>query len=255
MAFRLVLNANEEEPEVQLHSFYRAIVGSLIWMAIWTRPDISQAVGYLARFLAKPTTAAVNAAKRVFAYLKATPNYSIQFNAAGAVDRAPDELLYAYTDSSDADCPTTRRSTGGYIVMFNGTPISWSSALQHIVALSSCESEYIQAGLAAKEILHLRSILYHLGFPQRRTLLYIDNEAAVALSDNPVHRNRSKHIERRWHFLRQCAAEGFILCTKIPSAQNITDIFTKSLGEEKFRVLRHAMGVQDRQSRVGSETV
>eukprot|EP00961_Rhodomonas_salina_P283185 3826967-Rhodomonas_salina.1 len=252
MSFKLVLTANEEEPDMELHSYYRAVVGSLVWMASWTRPDVAQAVGYLARFLSRPTKAAVQAAHRVFAYLKGTANYSISFNPSGAVDRAADELLYAYTDSSDADCPVSRRSTGGYLVMYNGTPVSWSSSLQKILALSSCESEYIQAALAAKEVLHLRAIFNHLGFEQRRTLLYIDNEATVALSDSPVHRNRSKHIERRWHFLRQCAAEGFILATKISSEQNVADLFTKALGEEKFKILRHAMGVRDRQVRSGT---
>lgn len=246
MVYKLLLSPNKGDVDPEMHSFYRAMVGSLIYMSTWTRPDIAQAVGYLARFLAQPTEQAVIAAKRVFAYLKATQHHSICFNKKGFTTRDPDDLLYAYTDSSDADCPETRKSTGGYLVSFNGTPVGWRSARQQIVALSSCESEYIQAALAAKEILHLRSILFHLGFEQRRTLLYVDNEAAVALSDNAVHRNRSKHIERRFHFLRQCTAAGFVLCTKIATENNIADMFTKALGVEKYGLLRHAMGVRDR---------
>eukprot|EP00961_Rhodomonas_salina_P014582 195674-Rhodomonas_salina.1 len=140
MSYRLVLTANEEEPDLKMHAYFRAAVGSLMYMVSWTRPDLAQAVGYLVRFLSRPTDQAVKAVHRVFANLSSTPHHSIKFNVAGSGKRAKGDQLYAYTDSSDADCPTSRRSTGGYLVMYNGAPVAWSSALQKIVALSSCES-------------------------------------------------------------------------------------------------------------------
>ena len=138
--------------------------------------------------MSAPSKQAVKAAHRVFAYLKCTANACVKYAANGASDRKADEHLYAYTNLSDADCKISARSTGGYVIFFNGCPISWSSALQKIVALSSCESEYIQAALAAKEVLYLRSILQRMGLAQRRTIMYIDNMAALNLTENPVNR-------------------------------------------------------------------
>eukprot|EP00961_Rhodomonas_salina_P193344 2610229-Rhodomonas_salina.1 len=84
-------------------------------MVSWTRPDLAQAVEYLVRFLSTPTDQAVKAVHRVSAYLSSTPHHSIKFNVAGSGKHAKGDQLYAYTDSSDADCPTSRRSTGGYL--------------------------------------------------------------------------------------------------------------------------------------------
>ena len=151
--------------------------------------------------------------------------------------------MYAYTDSSDADCPFTRKSTGGFVVMLNGSPISWMSALQKLVTLSTCESEYVQACLAAQEVAYLREVMMLLGYAQSRTLLYVDNVAAIQLTDDPMHRGRAKHIQRRWHFVRQCVRWGLILTVAIGGTDNPADIFTKPLPEPSFNTIRNVLGV------------
>jgi len=244
MATTLVLQRGEGEPDAVLQSYFRALIGSLIYLVTWTRPDIAFAVNYLARFMACPTKQAVKAAHHVFAYLKKTKGHAFIYHGANATGRPTGEELYAYTDSSDADCKDTRRSTGGYLVFYNGTPVSWSSALQKIVALSSCESEYIQAALGAKEILYLREILQLAGFGQRRTTMYIDNKAALDLSENPVQHGRTKHIGRRWHFLRECVREGLLLTVAVEGKLNVADIFTKPLSKDAFEPFITALSLR-----------
>ncbi len=90
------------------------------------------------------------------------------------------------------------------MIFVNGSAVLWLSALQRLVTLSSCESEYVQACIAAQEIVYLQDVMQLLGYPQALTLLYIDNVAAIQLSNDPMHRGRSKHIARLWHFVRQC---------------------------------------------------
>ena len=162
-------------------------------------------------------------------------------------DREKDAIMYAYTDSSDADCPFTRKSTGGFVVMLNGSPISWMSALQKLVTLSTCESEYVQACLAEQEIAYLREVMMLLGYVQSRTMLYVDNVAAIQLTDDPMHRGRAKHIQRRWHFVRKCVRGGLILTVPIRGTDNPADIFTKTLPEASFNKIRHVLRVMPTQ--------
>ncbi len=112
--------------------------------------------------------------------------------------------MYAYADSSDTDCPFSRRSTGGFVIFVNRSAVSWLSALQRLVTLSSCESDCMQACIAAQEIVYLWDLMQLLGSPQARTLLYLNNVAAIQLSDNPMYRGLSKHIARQWCFMKQC---------------------------------------------------
>ena len=138
-------------------SVYRSMVGSLLWVAMGTRPDIAFATTVLTRYLKTPTQAALTAAKRVLRYLKGAPGLSLVYNGA------PGRLV-GQTDSSWANCADTRRSYSGYLFsMSNGAAISWSSRLQRTVALSSTEAEYISCAESAKEAVWLRSLVQSLG--------------------------------------------------------------------------------------------
>eukprot|EP00286_Rhodomonas_abbreviata_P029563 CAMPEP_0181309174 /NCGR_PEP_ID=MMETSP1101-20121128/11872_1 /TAXON_ID=46948 /ORGANISM="Rhodomonas abbreviata, Strain Caron Lab Isolate" /LENGTH=348 /DNA_ID=CAMNT_0023415639 /DNA_START=448 /DNA_END=1495 /DNA_ORIENTATION=- len=142
-------------------------------------------------------------------------DYAFVYHGANATGRPAGEELYALSSS------TERQSRG-------------PAALQKIVALSSCESKYIQAALAAKEVLYLREILQLAGMGQCRTTMYIDNKAALDLSENPVQHGRSKHIGRQWHFLRECVCEGLLLTVAVEGKLNVADIFTKPLPKDAF---------------------
>eukprot|EP00961_Rhodomonas_salina_P044476 597413-Rhodomonas_salina.2 len=152
MSYSLVLTVNEEEPDLKMQAYFRAAVGSLMYMVSWSRQDLAQAVGYLVRFLSRPTDQAVKVVHRVFAYLRSTPHHSIKFNVAGSCKCTKGNQLYAYTDSSDADCPTSRRSTGGYLARSVGTASKHQSlkfALRHhcarLLTLTFCFPSVLMA--------------------------------------------------------------------------------------------------------------
>ena len=146
-------------------------------------------------------------------------------------------VLSAYADADYAADREKRRSRTGFVIYLNGAPISWRSKLQSVVALSTAESEYIAASQAAQEIVYFRGLLERLGFAQiEATFLHEDNEACVQLARNPVYRERSKHIEVCYHYLRDQVAKEAIAMAPIRSEFNIADIFTKALGRVKFDI-------------------
>jgi hypothetical protein len=196
----------------------------------------------IARYVTKATPILLNHLKRVLRYLKGTKDMGMRMYAHDPLGHGP--KLTVYVDASDADCKVTRRSTGGYVIYYNGTPIAWRSARQPLVTLSTAESEYVQATLACQEILALRHLYEELGFPMDEpTVLYEDNKAAIDLSVNPCSRGHTKHIERRWHFVRQCDANKEVVLAKVSGELNPADLFTKALAFDKFNLFRRLLGV------------
>jgi len=228
----------DEHPPAELVTRYRKLLGSLLFLACWSRPDISVAVGKLARWSTCCTEKLYSSLKRILRYVIATKDRGITWTGNEDVLKATGHArneLYAYVDSAYADCPITRRSTMGYTIMLNGAVVSWRSKRQPIVALSTAEAEYIAACYAAQEIVALRTLLDRLGFRQQNpTCCYEDNQACILLAGEPVFRERSKHIDVRWHFVRE-ATRNFILQLVPCSTHNmIADALTKPLGWVKF---------------------
>jgi hypothetical protein len=215
----------------------RAIIGCLMYLQVWTRPEIAYAVNYLARFTLRADKVTLKAARRVLAYCKGTPLHGIRYKF-DPDNQISANSLKVYADTSDADCKLTSKSTGGFIITLNGAPIAWRSGRLPLVTLSSAESEYVQLTLACQEILYLREVLQLLGFEQASTEIFEDNQAAIAICYNPCHRSRTRHIKRRYHFIRQCIKESEVFVTYTRSEDNIADLFTKPLGDTLFK--RHA---------------
>ena len=133
--------------------------------------------------------------------------------------------------------------------MLSGGPVSWKSRLQPVVALSSTEAEYITITAAAQEGIWLRRVMGELGFEQvGATNLAVDNEGAIALSENPQAHPRTKHIRLRYHFIRQQVQENIIKPHYVSTHENIADVFTKNLPKDKFLGFRRAMGLTQRVS-------
>jgi hypothetical protein len=209
---------------------YAGIVGSLMYGMIATRPDIAFAVGMLARFMCNPGMKHWKAAKRALAYLSKAPEQGLRYTADGNSE------LVAYCD---ADWGTTdyyqRRSVSGYVIMLAGAPISWASRRQKLTALSSTEAEYIALSECLREVLYLRKLMTELGFPPSGpTKIYCDNEAAIAIANNPVHHQRSKHIDIRYHRIRNHISNGDVEVLPVDTADNLADAFTKPLGRVKY---------------------
>jgi hypothetical protein len=173
----------------------------------------------------------------VLKYLKTTLDVNLKYS--GSVNS-----LVGYSDSDWAGDIITRRSTSGYIFYLGNSPIIWQSKIQPIVALSSTEAEYMALTNATQEALWIRSLLKEFGFSMNMpTTLWCDNKGAIDLTYNPIHHKRTKHIDIRFHFIRQVVQEGQVVIDKIHTSDMLADLLTKIVTPQVLRsLLPHLMG-------------
>ena len=219
------------------HHLYRVIVGSLLYLSCWTRPDISFAVSELSRFVSDPGLVHMQAAKRVLRYLKGTKDLKLKYSRPEGVKI---NQLWGYVDSDWAGCIDTRKSTTGYLLMFNGAAISWKSKRQNVVALSSAEAEFMAASALVQEVIYLRKLLERLGYTQSGpTPIFEDNRTCIAWTEGSVGgSDRAKHMDLLAHFVHDAVKEGILTLCPVSSADNVADLLTKPLPEPSFLVLR-----------------
>lgn len=238
MDARLKLSKVSNQPPANINSF-RSLVGSLRYL-VHTRPDISYSVSYVSRFMEAPTREHMAAVKQILRYIKGTMSFGCCYR------RNPTEELnlIGFSDSDMAGDVDDRKSTSGVLFMMGGDPVSWQSQKQKVVALSSCEAEYIAATTAACQGIWLARLLGEMMKEEPRCIkLWVDNKSAIALSKNPVFHDRSKHIDTRYHFVRQCVEEEKIEIEFISSEHQLADILTKPLGRVRFLELRSKLGL------------
>lgn len=218
---------------------YMSIVGSLIYAAMITRPDITYAVQALGRHLQTSGEEHMIAAKRVLRYLQGTKDLGLVYEASG--DSTGQPSIVGFSDADWGGDLDTRRSTTGYLFMIDktGGAISWASKLQPTVALSSAEAEYMAACAAVQEAIHLRLLMHDLGFEQKEaTVIYEDNQGCIALSDNPVFHKRTKHIDIRYHFIRERVTSKEIELKYVATEHQLADLLTKGLPKPRVIALR-----------------
>lgn len=229
-----------EEREKIARIPYRNLVGGLLWLAISTRPDIQYAVQQLSQFLDCYTSTHWHAAIRVLRYLKGTRSLRLRLGGDTPIN------LVGFTDSDWANCLDTRRSVGGYAWSLGSGLISWCTRKQRTVAASSCEAEYMAAFEAAQEGIWLRMVMSALGHGNNKaTTILCDNNSAINLSEDPLLHSRVKHVDIKYHFLRERVASNEILLRYINTKDNVADIFTKALPSPQFGRLRSILGLQD----------
>eukprot|EP00253_Pinus_taeda_P026931 PITA_26931 len=213
--------------------------GKLLYLT-HTRPDLSFAVGLVARFLQNPRESHWKAAKRILRYVRGTVQFGIHYSAKAA------PLLVGFIDSDWVGDPDDRKSTAGYVFTLGSGPITWGCKKQAAISLSSAEAEYRGAVEASKEALWLRQILSEFGFEQQHpTTLWCDNQSAIQLCKDPVQHQRSKHIELHMHFIRKLIHDHVLEVQYCSTDDQVADIFTKALTEAKFTKLLYMLGVQE----------
>ena len=218
-----------EKQQVFVDAFpFSAIVGCLLYLAVVTRFDICYPVGVLTRHLKCPTYAACKGACRVLNYLAYTPLRGICYTGSRL-------NLHAFCDSDWASDKDTRRSTSGVLVLMAGSPVSWLSKLQPIVAVSSMEAEYIACFYVVQEIVWIRQLLKDVGLARSKpTAVSIDNSSARLLALNPVHHQRSKHIDIKYHWLRDKVADGSVDLLLVSTVDQRADLLTKHVNASVF---------------------
>ncbi|KAL1189087.1 Retrovirus-related Pol polyprotein from transposon RE2 [Cardamine amara subsp. amara] len=209
METELKLSRSENEKEIDA-TMYRKAVGCLRYL-LDTRPDLSYCVGMLSRYMQSPRESHGAALKHCLRYLKGTINLGLSYK------RSKISKLIGYSDSSHNIDPDDGRSTSGHIFYFGESPITWCSKKQDVVTLSSCEAEFMAGTEAAKQAMWLQDLLFEItGSSKEKVIIRLDNQSAIALTRNPVFHGRSKHIHRRYHFLRECIENGQIDVEHVP---------------------------------------
>ncbi|XP_072073935.1 uncharacterized mitochondrial protein AtMg00810-like [Arachis hypogaea] len=204
-------------------TLFRSLVGSLRYLTC-TRPDILFSVGLISRYMENSTETYMKAANRNLRYLRGTLEYGMFYSTL-------DEFkLMDNCDSDYAGDIDDRKSTTGFVFFLGNNAISWCSKKQPIVTLSTCEAEYVAATACACHAIWLKILLKELHFEQAEsTKIMMDNKSAIALAKNPLFHDRSKHIETKYHFIRQCIENMHVEVQYVKSLDQVADIFTKPL--------------------------
>ncbi|WVZ93433.1 hypothetical protein U9M48_039411 [Paspalum notatum var. saurae] len=226
MSTNTAFDADEDGEAVDQKEF-RGIIGSLLYLTV-TKPDIQFAVRLCARYQASPRTSHRQAVKRIFRYLKFTPELGLWYSSGSSLS------LRGFSDADHADCRIDRKSTSGTCQLLGTSLVSWSFRKQASVALSTTEAEYVAAASCCSQLLWMKATLSDFGLRFGRIPLQVDSTSAISVVKNPVLHSRTKHIDVRFHFLRDHYEKGDIELIHVVSANKLADIFTKPLEFDAF---------------------
>ncbi|GAU46952.1 hypothetical protein TSUD_281870 [Trifolium subterraneum] len=261
---RLKLEVEENSDTVD-STMFRQLIGSLRYLC-QTRPDISYAVGYVSRFMSKPLKPHLLAAKRILRYINGTRHYGMLFPYSKDSSKLE---LNGFSDADWCGDKVDKRSTSGYVFKFQNAPVSWCSKKQSVIALSSCEAEYVAGSLAACQAIEdvhtlqtvflslasedffrgsdassiIRALTLQTIIGNITVMLKIDNKSTINLAKNPVIHGKSKHIETRFHFLRDQVNKGKLSLEYCSTDDQQADILTKVVKRDQFLKLRREMGI------------
>lgn len=233
---KLVKEDGYSTPVDQTH--YQSLVGSLLYAAMATRPDIAHAVGVIGRFNAAPNESHMTAVKRICRYLKGTINLKLVYTGTNVCE------AIGYSDADWASSLDDRHSTSGIAFIIAGGTVSWLSKRQATVALSTAEAEYVALTSAIQEAVWMRRLLQSLGESPKTLTIHEDNQGAIKMSHNPVLHSRTKHIDIRYHYIRETVADGTVVLKYCPTKDMIADLLTKPLGKGRFELLRDKLGLR-----------
>ena len=218
---------------------YRRLIGKLMYLTT-IRPDISFAVNRLCQFSSAPRKPHLYAAHKFLHYLKGSISQGLFF----LVD---DEFqLKSFCDADCSNCPDTRRSMTGSCIFIGNSLIAWKSKKQDVVSHSSAEAEYRAMSATFKDILWLSRMLAELGCPSANTpVLYCDSTAALHIAKNHMFHERTKHIERECHAIRERIIAGQLKTLHVQSENQLADALTKPLYPMVFNRLMSKMGLHN----------
>ena len=237
-----------EQSAAALKDLYMEIVGTLLYAAISTRPDIAYAVQMLTRHMQAPQQCHMVAARRVLRYLAGTKEKGLLFGGSGGAQRAGAGVsaapiaVSAFADADWANDKVDRKSITGWVVKVNGDVVSWASKKQRTVAQSTCEAELYATSAAVNEVTWTVGLLQELCVAvQRPSAVFGDNQSTITVSTNGVKTERTKHVDVKYHVVTQEVEEGRIALHWVQSSEQQADIFTKALARPQFELLRDTL--------------
>ena len=232
-------NATEEEERIDTE-LYQSAIGSLLYLSSKTRPDIAFAVGSVARFCQQPSMQHWKAVKCIFRYLRGTAKLGLLYE-----NNSNNKSIVGYSDADWAGDIGDRKSTSGYVFTLNGAAVSWKSKKQACVALSTAEAEYMALSSAAQEAVWIQRFLEEVdGKTNKPMTIYEDHQSTICMSQNPRFHGRAKHIDIKYHFIREQISTNAIELKYCKSEEMIADILTKGLGRIQFEKLRKLIGMK-----------
>ncbi|GJX34656.1 putative ribonuclease H-like domain-containing protein [Tanacetum coccineum] len=231
------LGKDEEGEDVDVH-LYRSMIGCLMYLTA-SRPDIMFAVCLCARFQVTPKVSHMHAVKRIFRYLKHQPKLGLWYPKDSPFH------LEAFSDSDYAGDNHDRRSTSGGCQYLGRRLVSWQCKNQTIVAISSTEAEYVAAASCCAQVLLMQNQLLDYGFNFMNTEIHIDNESTICIVKNPVLHSKTKHIQIRHHFIRDCYEQRLINVVKVHTDDNVADLLTKGFDLARFNFLVVTIGMMN----------
>lgn len=218
---------------------YQRLIGCLLYIAVNSRPDISASVSMLGRQVNQPTKEDWIELKGVLKYLKGTVDLKLNVSAEDKTQE-----LYGYVDADWAENRDDRKSNTGYIFKLNGGAISWACRKQSCVSLSSAEAEYVALAEGCQEALWLRMLIGDFGKPiTQSTKIMEDNQSCIKLSESEKFSNRTKHIDTKFHFIKQYVQDKVIELAYCPTEEMVADMLTKPLSANKIEYLRIKCGL------------
>ena len=225
-----------------LRSQYQQVIGSLLYLMLGTRPDLAFAVTQMAKFAHNPSEEHLLKARHIMRYLAGTRKYALVY------DGKSDGGLYAYCDSSygddRSDADRRRRSTQGYFFSLANASVKWHSKTQTLISTSSTMAEYIALSDCARDCAWYKILFGELGKPMPFVPIYGDSHGAIFNAQNPVTQKGIKHIEIRYHYIREQIEKGQVKVFAVPTSENVADMFTKNLGPTLFLKHRKELGIE-----------
>jgi hypothetical protein len=235
MTTTTALDADEEGEHVDQKE-YRCMIGSLLYLTA-TRPDIQLSVCMCAHFQASLRTSHRQTVKRIFRYLRHTPDFGLWYSASSPF------VLHGFSDAGFAECRLDRKFTSGTCQFLGFYLVSLSSRKQSSVAQSTTEAEYVAAASCCSQLLWITYTMSDFGEEYTHVPLQCDSTSAISVAKNPMLHSKTKHIEVRYHFLRDNVEKGKIALIHVPTHDQLADIFTKPLDQATFARLRGELGV------------
>ena len=217
-------------------TLYRSMIECLLYLTS-SRPDIAFSVGVCSKFQSNPKVSHLNAVKRIIKYVGGTCDYGLFYSKESNLS------LTGFSDSDQVGNVDDRKSTTGRCFYVRANLVAWMSKNQNSMSLSIAEAEYIAVRSCCSQLLWMKKVLTDYGISQDTMIVYCDNSNAIDISKNPIQHSKTKHIEIRYHFIRDLVERKIVYLEYIPTERQNTDIFTKPLDRSKFETLRQVIGM------------